>query len=630
VIHLGCNEGKAGLVNSNLAYNTALLRLEADQIYNFGNTEANYLTLNDFSGYNQAYHPSVVYVVDKFAGYKYWMVQSPYPIGGTPYRDRWECPVIYKSNNGVEWIVVANPLDDLTSNEIINLDYFSDPHILYREDTKTLEVWYRFTTNNTNYPTSIIRKTTQDGINWTTREEMIPAVLSNSQFFMRSPAYIWDSTNKKYKVWYQNDFGIYYKDSLDGKNWTTQIAIVLNIPHSTWHLDVNYFDNTYHMVSYSSGDGNLAHYTSVNGIDFTYDRILVAKTNYIPIYTGNLYRACSLKDELGKIRIYSTGEDGFKAGIFLMVGDSFSTLSIVNNTIVADNYKSKYNKSYINLIEQKETFISTSTSLDLSKSKIFALDLTENRTITISNVPIVYNEVLTIKMLITCRITGSTLTFPSNVTWDIAQPTYTSGKFYEVVLKTYDAGLTWTAYLNKEFTKGTFDSFNRANGAIGTSDSGEVWNVISGGFNVSSNKAVATGSGVVNWATLDCGKTNYEIEANIIWAAGDLLGVTFRCDGTANNRFMFKITESTNEVELVKKVSGSNTSLAIAKYTRVGAATITLKVRVAGNVISCYINNTKLISVTDSSLSTQTQVGIIAYNPSIVPLSTIDTFKVFK
>ena len=55
------------------------------------------LTIDDFSGYNQPYHPSVLYFENGFSGYKYWMVQTPCPIGGLPYRDRWECPCIYFS-----------------------------------------------------------------------------------------------------------------------------------------------------------------------------------------------------------------------------------------------------------------------------------------------------------------------------------------------------------------------------------------------------------------------------------------------------------------------------------------------------------------------------------------------------
>ena len=34
-----------------------------------------------------------------------------------------------------------NPIDDLDENNIINKDYFSDPHLVFYKDT--LECWYR-------------------------------------------------------------------------------------------------------------------------------------------------------------------------------------------------------------------------------------------------------------------------------------------------------------------------------------------------------------------------------------------------------------------------------------------------------------------------------------------------------
>ena len=139
------------------------------------------------------------------------MVQTPFPIGGVPYRDRWECPVVYKSNDGETWITVADPLDDLTSSEITNRDYFSDPHLVYREDTGTLEVWYRLTRGaETGLPTNIIRKTATDGTTWSAREEMVVPKLFTSSDFMRSPSIIWDNTEKVYRAWYQNNTGLYY------------------------------------------------------------------------------------------------------------------------------------------------------------------------------------------------------------------------------------------------------------------------------------------------------------------------------------------------------------------------------------------------------------------------------------
>src|SRR5699024_10817060 len=117
------------------------------------------------------WHPTAMYLQNGFAGYKYWLAQSPWPTGGQPYRDRWEVPIVYKSDDGINWITVADPLDDLTETEIENRDYMSDPHMVYRDDINTLEVWYRIT-RRSDLATSIVRKTTNDGENWSEREEM--------------------------------------------------------------------------------------------------------------------------------------------------------------------------------------------------------------------------------------------------------------------------------------------------------------------------------------------------------------------------------------------------------------------------------------------------------------------------
>ena len=151
-----------------------LLRRQILKLPRLGGTNQNPLLLNDFSGYNQPFHPSVIYHKDGLYGYRYWMVQTPYPIGGRPYRARWECPSIYCSNNGIDWETKRynNPIDDLTPDEIENGDYFSDPHLVYRDDTGELECWYRLThmdmtkeKKKLQYPTYLIRKRSGDGVN---------------------------------------------------------------------------------------------------------------------------------------------------------------------------------------------------------------------------------------------------------------------------------------------------------------------------------------------------------------------------------------------------------------------------------------------------------------------------------
>ena len=86
-------------------------------------------------GSNQPYHPSVIYIPEGWNGYKYWMAETPYPLGEDgdwkglpPYRERWENPCVHVSKDGIHWNDFEdsqNPIDDLDENNIINKDYFS-------------------------------------------------------------------------------------------------------------------------------------------------------------------------------------------------------------------------------------------------------------------------------------------------------------------------------------------------------------------------------------------------------------------------------------------------------------------------------------------------------------------------
>lgn len=77
--------------------------------------------------------------------------ETPYPLGEDgdwkglpPYRERWENPCVHVSKDGIHWNDFEdsqNPIDDLDENNIINKDYFSDPHLVFYKDT--LECWYR-------------------------------------------------------------------------------------------------------------------------------------------------------------------------------------------------------------------------------------------------------------------------------------------------------------------------------------------------------------------------------------------------------------------------------------------------------------------------------------------------------
>src|SRR5699024_426485 len=140
------------------------------------------LNIYTFDGTFQPYHPSVLYFGDvRWNGYKFWMVQTPFPIGVPPYRDRWECPSILASDDGINWDTphgATVPLVDLTQEQIDRKDYFSDPCLVM--NGSTMEVWYRHTNGADIRFTNVYRMTSEDGFTWSEPEIVLDVADNNN------------------------------------------------------------------------------------------------------------------------------------------------------------------------------------------------------------------------------------------------------------------------------------------------------------------------------------------------------------------------------------------------------------------------------------------------------------------
>ena len=136
------------------------------------------LDIKTFDGSDSPYHPAVLYFKDGWNGYKYWMAETPFSPKAQPYPDRFECPTIHVSNDGVNWTHIGKelkPIDDLTEQEVKEFDFFSDPHLVFVDGR--MECWYRFTHrrgDKNNYAfVELCRRTTADGVHWSEREVLI-------------------------------------------------------------------------------------------------------------------------------------------------------------------------------------------------------------------------------------------------------------------------------------------------------------------------------------------------------------------------------------------------------------------------------------------------------------------------
>ena len=256
------------------------------------------------------WHPSVVYVPEGFGGHQWWMAQSPYHPGVElkPYRARWELPCIHWSDEGLHWKAVqTNPIDDLTEQQIRDEDYLSDPHFIYKNGI--LELYYRLTLLQNKQiegnKTILYKKTSKDGVNWSKR--VVVADLRKKEDVeiwgeqIISQAIVW--TGKEYLCWYvdgsgyQKNRGIKMTTSKDGVHWTkAKQCKIVDYGDTPWHIDVQQYDNMFHMLCFGDTKVELAHLVSNDGIEWKFQSaILHPSHKWYSFYSDLIYRSCLVK-----------------------------------------------------------------------------------------------------------------------------------------------------------------------------------------------------------------------------------------------------------------------------------------------------------------------------------------------
>lgn len=266
------------------------------------------------------WHPSVVYVPEGWNGHPYWMAETPYPpFHVAPYKDRWELPCIHYSDDGIHWKSTdANPIDDLTDEQIACHSYHSDPHLVLHENT--LYCYYRLMEDH-DERTIILLKYSTDGIHWSNRENI--QVTGAREII--SPAVVW--TGEKWRMYYVDDTftnlqrGIQLVESEDGIHFEMVGSVWKQQEVKPWHIDVQIIDGVYNMLIHDVDDNALWLYTSKDGMHFGEgEEILRASGKSTDYWSHKLYRACIVKVE-DKKHIYFSANDGMASYIGHMVAD---------------------------------------------------------------------------------------------------------------------------------------------------------------------------------------------------------------------------------------------------------------------------------------------------------------------
>jgi putative cell wall-binding protein len=199
-----------------------------------------YIETVTYDGSNQSCHPKVLYFPKKWAGWKYWMVFTPYPNGN----DQYENPSILVSQTDCKWSIPKGLKNPVVSGLNQKGCHLSDPHLVFNEGLSQMELWYRATYFDKE--DRIIRLTSKDGVNWSAPQNMVSFYGEKECL---SPAIIFE--NNIYKMWYVNEkLKCMYIESSDGTNWSAPKEVSLNLTDSyvPWHLDVIKTDLGYEIL----------------------------------------------------------------------------------------------------------------------------------------------------------------------------------------------------------------------------------------------------------------------------------------------------------------------------------------------------------------------------------------------
>lgn len=290
------------------------------------------LCISTFDGSNSPYHPSVKYFENGWNNYKFWMAETPFYPASKPYRDRFECPSIHVSNDGLHWTeIIRNPLDDLDSIGIKEFDYYSDPHLIFNNDT--LECWYRINKRYGNIEDKrnvfLLCRKTSDGVHWTSRDTLFNFHAVQEEEMVSPSILRSDST---YEMWYVDNYKVYFNESANPKQWNKGKICTLNGHNCVpWHLDVVNEDGYYWLLIYDMVHDELTLWKAKDRRNFEFIKVILTHSSAVgSFYQTMLYRSCLLKQNDTCYKCYFSASNEENTFLGLMEGTSFENMQIIS------------------------------------------------------------------------------------------------------------------------------------------------------------------------------------------------------------------------------------------------------------------------------------------------------------
>lgn len=257
--------------------------------------------LKSYVGDNQNVHPKVLYFKDKVFGHHYWMAYTPYPFSN----DFYENPCLAYSDDGYVWHnITANPIANTP-----NGGYNSDTHLVYRDDLRILECWYREVVRGESE--IIYRRITSDGFQWSDAEKVFQIPNAERTDMLLSPSIIYK--DGMYHIWVveqTTDRGLIvkYYQSNSGYNWNYIRDINISFNYNTkdytpWHIDVIWHDEQYYLLANCQNGEHWVLFLSESSDNVSYNNSDVVILPRKGSWDEQLYRA-TIVPVADSLRIY--------------------------------------------------------------------------------------------------------------------------------------------------------------------------------------------------------------------------------------------------------------------------------------------------------------------------------------
>jgi hypothetical protein len=275
-------------------------------------------------------HPDVVYVAERFAGYPYWMVFTPYPL----LNDRVENPTIRASHDGINWEKVPGLSDPVVPPPDTSEMHHADPELVY--SSGRLHLIYLTIQKRTR---SVIfnAMSCKSDLHWNTPQvihEDVGAVSPTFQvdgklwheWFIQSHSIDGSFVNTRK---HSDPSELLHREGFDLASLGNERLCHVEIPkHIPWHVDVLRVDEGYEALIAAFPYGTdvtrtrLFHLASKDGLIFKLSgNSPVIQPSRFGWDNRLIYRSSFLKERNGTYRIwYSAASWGWHFGIGFLQG----------------------------------------------------------------------------------------------------------------------------------------------------------------------------------------------------------------------------------------------------------------------------------------------------------------------